>query len=197
MLDIFRRTVSRLSTTLPRRMRGKTMPAFMLSGALLGAAGGIGFDTAIGHTSETEFCLSCHEMKTLQTELTRTVHFKNRSGVRLSCGDCHVPKHQPDKLIAKIMALDDVYAHLMGTVDTPEKFEARRMEMAEKVWASMREDGSKACRACHSFDAMNFDKQSDRPRRKHAQAIDSGETCIDCHKGIAHALPAEFLAEDR
>jgi nitrate/TMAO reductase-like tetraheme cytochrome c subunit len=182
---------------MPDRLRGKALPAFMVSGALLGVAGGVSFDTVLGHTSETEFCLSCHEMKTLQTELTRTVHFSNRSGVRLGCGDCHVPRHQPDKLIAKIKALDDVYAHVMGTVDSPEKFEARRMAMAEKVWADMRADGSKACRHCHSFEAMNFDKQGDRPRRKHNQAMDSGETCIDCHKGIAHALPAEFLAEDR
>lgn len=197
MFNTLRHRAAGLPKAMLRRMRGKAMPAFMVSGALLGAVGGIGFDTAIGRTSETEFCLSCHEMQTLQTELANTVHFKNRSGVRLTCGDCHVPREQPDKLIAKIMALDDIYAHLVGSVDTPEKFEARRMEMAEKVWTSMREDGSKACRACHSFEAMNLDKQADRPRRKHTQAIDSGETCIDCHKGIAHALPAEFLAEDR
>ncbi|MFA5082887.1 MAG: NapC/NirT family cytochrome c [Hydrogenophilaceae bacterium] len=197
MLEKLRRTVLLLPRALSGRMHGKALPAFMLSGALLGAVGGIGFDTAIGRTSETEFCLSCHEMKTLQTELAQTVHFSNRSGVRVSCGDCHVPRNQPDKLIAKIMALDDLYAHVMGSVDTKAKFEARRMAMAEKVWAAMRDDNSKACRACHSFEAMNFDKQGDRPRRKHNQAIDSGETCIDCHKGIAHALPAGFLADDR
>lgn len=180
-----------------RRMRGKALPAFVVAGTFFGVAGGIGFDTALGRTSTTEFCLSCHEMQTLQAELAQTVHFKNRSGVRVGCGDCHVPRHQPDKLVAKIFALDDLYGHVMGTIDTPEKFAARRMEMAEKVWASMRANGSAACKTCHSFAAMAFEAQSDRPRRKHNQAIRNGETCIDCHKGVAHALPAEFLADDR
>jgi nitrate/TMAO reductase-like tetraheme cytochrome c subunit len=179
-----------------RRMRGKALPVIVVTGAFVGVGGGIGFDTALGHTSTSAFCLSCHEMNILQEELSQTAHFKNRSGVRVGCGDCHVPPKQPDKLIAKIRALDDIYGHLMGTIDTPEKFEARRMVMAEKVWTAMREDGSAACRTCHSFEAMAFEEQSSRPRRKHNQAIESGKTCIDCHKGIAHALPAEFHDND-
>jgi nitrate/TMAO reductase-like tetraheme cytochrome c subunit len=178
-------------------MRGKVLPALAVTGAFFGVAGGIGFDTALGHTSTSAFCLSCHEMKSMQEELSRTVHFRNRSGVRVGCGDCHVPPNQPDKLIAKFRALDDLYAHFMGTIDTPEKFEARRLEMAEKVWTAMKADGSAACRTCHSFEAMAFEAQSRRPQRKHQQAIESGETCIDCHKGVAHVLPAEFLADDR
>lgn len=180
-----------------RRMRGKAVPAFVIAGAFVGVGGGVGFDTFLGHTSTTTFCLSCHEMNIPQEELSRTIHFKNRSGVRAGCGDCHVPRHQPDKFIAKVRALDDIYAHFMGAIDTPEKFEARRLVMAEKVWTAMRADGSAACRACHSFEAMAFEAQSSRPRRKHNQAIETGETCIDCHKGVAHALPAEFLADDR
>jgi nitrate/TMAO reductase-like tetraheme cytochrome c subunit len=178
-------------------MRGKALPAVVATGAFFGVAGGIGFDTALGRTSTTEFCLSCHEMKVLQEELSQTPHFRNRSGVRVGCSDCHVPRHQPAKLIAKLSALDDLYGHFTGSIDTPEKFEARRMEMADKVWAAMQEDGSAACRSCHSFGAMAFDAQSSRPRRKHNQAIRDGDTCIDCHKGVAHALPAEFLADDR
>lgn len=179
-----------------RRMRGKALPAIAVTGAFFGVAGGLGFDAFLGHTSTSTFCLSCHEMQTMQEELSQTVHFRNRSGVRVGCGDCHVPPKQPDKLIAKILALDDIYAHLVGTIDTPEKFEARRMVMAEKVWTAMREDSSAGCRTCHSFEAMAFEAQSSRPRRKHNQAIESGKTCIDCHKGIAHALPAEFHDND-
>jgi nitrate/TMAO reductase-like tetraheme cytochrome c subunit len=160
--------------------------------ALVGMVGLIGFDLVVEQTSTTDFCLSCHEMKIMQEELSKTVHFKNRTGVRVACGDCHVPRGQPDKLIAKVQALDDVYAHFVGTIDTPEKFEARREEMAHTVWAEMKANGSRACRACHAFEAMEFSKQADRPRRKHNEAMISGETCIDCHKGIAHALPKGF-----
>lgn len=179
-----------------RHMRGKTLPAFVTTGAMFGVAGGISFDTALGHTSKTDFCLSCHEMQVMQDELSRTAHFRSRSGMRLGCGDCHVPREQPEQLIAKIRAIDDIYGHLVGSIDTPEKFEARRLDMAETVWAGMRADGSKACRNCHSFEAMDFEAQSRRPRDKHNQAMQSGETCIDCHKGVAHALPSAFLADD-
>lgn len=197
MWKTFRLTALWQPKAMLNRVRGNALPAFAIAGTFAGVAGGIGFDTVLGHTSTTEFCLSCHEMRILQVELSKTVHFKNRSGVRVGCGDCHVPRKQPDKLIAKFFALDDIYGHFMGAIDSPEKFEARRMEMAEKVWASMREDGAAACKTCHSFDAMAFEAQSERPRRKHTQAFRNGETCIDCHKGVAHALPAEFLADDR
>lgn len=107
-----------------------------------------------------------------------------------------MPQKHSEKIIAKILALDDVYAHLVGTVDTPEKFEAKRLEMAEKVWASMRENDSGACRTCHSFEAMEFSKQASRPRHKHNQAMTNGEFCVDCHKGVAHQLPDGFRNDD-
>lgn len=172
-----------------RLSRGQLLLTYGLACALAGVGGLAGVDLAVERTSTTEFCLSCHEMKFMQEELSRTVHFKNRTGVRLACGDCHVPRKHPDKLIAKVQALDDVYWHLLGSINTPEKFEARREEMAHKVWAEMKANGSKACRACHAFEAMEFSKQAARPRRKHNEAMQSGETCIDCHKGVAHKLP--------
>src|SRR6516164_11379932 len=51
-----------------------------------------GFNTAIESTNTETFCLSCHEMRSnVYQELSRTVHFSNRSGVRAICSDCHVP----------------------------------------------------------------------------------------------------------
>jgi nitrate/TMAO reductase-like tetraheme cytochrome c subunit len=175
-----------------RLSQGQVLVTIGFSWALIGVAGWAGFGMFVEHTSTTEFCMSCHEMKSMQEELSKTVHFRNRTGVRVACGDCHVPQGQLDKLIAKVQALDDVYAHFIGTVDTPEKFEARREEMAHTVWAEMKANGSQACRTCHDFEAMDFSKQSERPRRKHNEAMSNGETCIDCHKGVAHALPRGF-----
>jgi nitrate/TMAO reductase-like tetraheme cytochrome c subunit len=36
---------------------------------------------------------------------------------------------------------------------------------------------------------MEFSMQAQRPRRKHNEAMQTGQTCIDCHKGVAHRLP--------
>ena len=39
------------------------------------------------------------------------------------------------------------------------------------------------------MDAMDLESQDRRAVRRHSQAADKGETCIDCHYGIVHALP--------
>ena len=45
----------------------------------------------------------------------------------------------------------------MGTIDTKEKFEAKRMEMAKREWARMKESDSIGCRNCHSFESMDIE----------------------------------------
>lgn len=169
-----------------------SMLGLVLLGALLGVVTLSGSSAFTSYTSTTEFCLSCHEMDIPYQEYTKTVHYKNPSGVRVGCSDCHVPRQQPDKLMAKIAALDDIYGHLVGVIDTAEKYEARRLHMAETVWARMSETQSRECRNCHEFETMDFDKQSKRPGRKHPQAMESGKHCIECHKGIAHAMPEGY-----
>jgi hypothetical protein len=39
---------------------------------------------------------------------------------------------------------------------------------------------------------MERAKQRPRAQKNHASADARGKTCIDCHKGIAHLLPAEY-----
>ena len=95
------------------------------------------FNVGLAYTNEMEFCTSCHSMKTNYDEYKETMHFKNTSGVQATCSDCHVPKEFGPKMYAKVMAAKDVYHEIMGTIDTPEKFEAHRWKMANRVWAKM------------------------------------------------------------
>jgi nitrate/TMAO reductase-like tetraheme cytochrome c subunit len=161
---------------------------------ILGGAGGVvawgGFNTFMEYTNTLEFCISCHEMEsTVYQEYKTSVHYTNASGVRAICSDCHVPKEWTPKLIRKIKATGELYHHLMGTIDTPEKFEQARAGLAARVWATMKANDSHECRNCHSFAAMDFHKQTARAAEKMQEAIKLGQTCIDCHKGIAHKLP--------
>ena len=89
----------------------------------------------------------------------------------------------------KIQASNELYHHCCGTIDTPEKFEAKRAELAEHVWATMKANDSRECRNCHSWEAMDFHKQTPRAREKMHEGRKEGKTCIECHKGIAHSLP--------
>ena len=172
-------------------------------GAILvaGGIGGIvfwgGFNTFMEYTNTLRFCVSCHEMDQLVfQEYKKTIHYTNRTGVRVICSDCHVPKEWTPKLIRKIQATNELFHKILGSIDTPEKFEAKRLELAEHVWASMEASDSRECRNCHSFEAMDFEKQRRRVRKIHPEAMREGKTCIDCHKGIAHKLPEDYDPED-
>jgi cytochrome c-type protein NapC len=167
----------------------------------VGGVGGIlfwgGFHTALEETNTLEFCTSCHEMRdTVYQEYKETVHYTNRTGVRATCPDCHVPRDWAHKVVRKIKATGEVYGKLMGHIDTPEKFEAKRMELATNEWNQMKASGSRECKNCHAFTAMNSDKQRPKAKAAHAKAPGEGKTCIDCHKGIAHLLPKEYNEDE-
>jgi cytochrome c-type protein NapC len=156
-----------------------------------------GFNTGMEATNTLEFCITCHEMRdNVYAEYKETIHYSNRTGVRAICSDCHVPKDWVHKMIRKSQASFEVWGKITGSIDTREKFEANRMELASHEWARMKDNNSRECRNCHSFDAMSPELQKQTPYRKHMKAKEEGKTCIDCHKGIAHQLPKEFEEDD-
>jgi cytochrome c-type protein NapC len=168
----------------------------LLTLLLAGFFGGIifwgGFNTALEQTNTLEFCISCHEMRdNVYQEYKTTIHYSNRSGVRAICSDCHVPHEWTAKMVRKMQASLELWGKITGKVDTTEKFNAYRMEMATKEWNRMQANGSRECRNCHGFDAMSEEKQEPRTYRKHTRAQTEGKSCIDCHKGIAHNLPVD------
>lgn len=152
------------------------------------------FNTVLEATNTEEFCIGCHEMKnTAYKEYKDTVHFKNNSGVKASCPDCHVPKPFIPKMLRKLAASKEVYSSFMGTIETPEKYDEHRLRMAQKVWKEMKDTDSRECRNCHNYEDMDLENQEKRARKKHdpKRIAERGETCIDCHQGIAHVLPEE------
>lgn len=155
-------------------------------GAVLGIAGTVSFDGAMKATSTQEFCLSCHEMSIPHREYQGKAHAQSRVGFTVTCGDCHIPRALIPKVERKIIAAREVWHHMLGTLDTPEKYEAHRREMAEREWARMEADDSAACRHCHDPDKM---QAKPHVQQIHRQALQGGATCINCHKGIAHNLP--------
>ena len=163
--------------------------ASLFTGIILWGA----FNTAMEATNNPEFCLSCHEMRdNIFPEYKKTIHYSNRVGVRATCSDCHVPKSWGYKLIRKVKASRELWGKLTGSIDTREKFEEHRMEMATREWERMKRTDSRECRNCHSFEAMRKSVDKMPIFERHMKAKDAGKTCIDCHKGIAHLLPREY-----
>ena len=154
------------------------------------------FNVGLSATNEMDFCTSCHSMKVNLEEYKETPHYKNPSGVRATCADCHVPKAFVPKMVAKVLAYKDVLHEILGTIDTKEKYEAHRWDMASRVWEKMRANDSRECRSCHAWDQMDLSEQDRSARKRHSRAQDEGKTCIDCHKGIAHEEPDEPEEEE-
>jgi len=153
-----------------------------------------GFNWSLELTNTESFCVTCHEMEAnVYREYKQTVHYSNRTGVRATCPDCHVPKTWVHKMARKIRASNELLHHFLGTINTREKYEGKRLELAKHVWKVMKETDSRECRNCHNFEYMDFVVQEKRSRARHEEAIDDGMTCIDCHKGIAHELPAGIV----
>ncbi|RFF28052.1 MULTISPECIES: NapC/NirT family cytochrome c [unclassified Wenzhouxiangella] len=190
---IFRRTWRAFSSPSSRYAFG----TLLIGGIIIGIIAWSGFNSVIAYTSTNEFCsTACHEMESfVYPDYTESHHFSNRSGVRAKCKDCHIPKAFFPKMATKIRAgLVEVPGHLMGKIDTQEKFDAHKLEMAERVWARLEESDSRECRSCHSYEAMSEDLQDRQAQRRHSAEYReaTGRTCINCHKGVAHELPEDM-----
>jgi len=167
-------------------MRNKAFLIIFLT-VLVGSALMTGFNTAVDKIDNLEFCISCHYIRaTIYQEYKESSHYQNRTGVRAECDDCHVPKPFIPLVLSKINAAKHIYHHLLGSINTPEKFEAKRLQMAKRVWKTMKETDSRECRSCHNEKAMDFSLQKRRAQVQHRDAEKNNETCIDCHKGITH-----------
>ena len=162
----------------------------VFAGAVVMALAIWGAWQGVHYTSTTEFCLSCHSMRTAGEEYKTSVHFRNASGVRAECKDCHIPPGIVPTLVRKTQALNDLYhTFISPSIDTPEKFTAKRAELAQREWARMSANNSAACQSCHSYEAMDHGKQSANAAAQMTAAAAKNSNCIDCHKGIAHHKP--------
>jgi cytochrome c-type protein NapC len=125
---------------------------------------------------DLEECESCHTVQA--SEFEASVHYINRSGVQAGCNNCHAfQKHKNGKNTSKDVTKD-------------------RLDMAMSEWMRMKENDSKECKTCHSTMAMDLAKQEPRSVARHEESFDADETsCINCHKGISHYLPAGWKAK--
>ncbi|OMH36244.1 NapC/NirT family cytochrome c [Motiliproteus sp. MSK22-1] len=166
---------------------------FMLAGVIFWG----GFNTAMEVTNTMEFCISCHEMEeNVYQEYKKSIHYNNRAGVQATCSDCHVPRPWGHKVVRKIQASNEVLHKVLGSIDTPEKFDNKRLELANNVWKAMKSTDSRECRNCHDFKTMQPENQKPRARKQHMNAMTAGNTCIDCHKGIAHKPVHDQLSDE-
>lgn len=165
--------------------------AVLLAGLAVGAVAFASVGSFMVYANSEAFCAnSCHEMNQLQKEHKGTIHDYNRSGVRATCNDCHVPHEYVPNYLAKLGLFSDVWGHFVTrSIATPEKFEAKRYTLARRVWIYMKENDSRECRHCHTTAKMDRDLQSEKAVKRHEKARVEGLTCIECHFAMSHKEP--------
>ncbi|MEZ8026023.1 trimethylamine N-oxide reductase cytochrome c-type subunit [Enterovibrio norvegicus] len=182
--------MKKLFQKLMKPSRKYPIIALVLVGAVIAISGVIAMNKTFEVFSSTEFCTSCHTMQQNYEEYKQSIHYSNAKGIRAECVDCHQPKDFVGKVWRKMGAATDLYHHFItGKIDTPEKFEEHRLELAQKVWDRMADENYKTCTTCHSYDAMDHSKQSVQAMKEMIPAAKENMACVECHKGIAHELP--------
>lgn len=174
--------VGRLWHTLRSPSARHSLGAILVMGGIVGWGLTWAAGQALDHVSTNAYCTSCHEMQAfVYPDHQVSSHYSNGAGVRARCADCHP---------APYYAFKDLFANWQGTIATRDLYEAKRRELARRVWTRMEERESAACKACHSHAAMNAHEQRAEAVTMMEWAQQDGtRTCVTCHKGVAHPLP--------
>lgn len=166
--------------------------AILVAGLALGGLTFGSLGSFMVYANSEAFCANaCHEMtSTVAVEYRNSVHDINRTGVRATCNDCHVPHDHIPNYLAKMGLLSDLWGHYVThSIDTPERFEAKRYELAKRVWLDMKANDSRECRYCHTAAKMDGSLQTNTARKRHETMRKEGLTCVDCHFAISHKEP--------
>ena len=143
------------------------------------------------HFSSTqEFCTTCHSMTFATDFYEQSAHFNSPSGVRASCGDCHVSEGVFAATWDHILGTADLLKQIFGPdYDDPVVNVLTMPESAFTARHWFRKTGSATCARCHELTAI-------QGTRADTNAIHLEETegkgCVDCHINLVHRpVPGE------
>jgi nitrate/TMAO reductase-like tetraheme cytochrome c subunit len=173
-------------------MRRLAIPVFItrhvLIALVVGGIGGLAFAGFLlefdRFTSRNAFCTACHSMTYAETAYQRSTHYNSASGVRASCGDCHV---SPGLLAATwdhLIGGKDLLKQWFGAdYDDPVINALLLPEAAFAARAWFRDRDSATCKRCHTMEAIQGKRADTAAIHRDETA---GKTCVDCHYNLVH-----------
>ena len=168
-------------------LSGGTIAA-MAIGLAMGIAVALGAEQIDRYTNTDEFCTSCHltgEYIAKSPTFLASTHQTRVGGVRPRCSDCHIPKGLvPATWTHVVKGIQDLYGEIRYDYRDPAVWEARRPELAYAVRDWMLANDSATCRTCHEQASIKPERK--RGQRQHAEALETGMTCIECHYNLVH-----------
>ncbi|MBD1390265.1 NapC/NirT family cytochrome c [Neiella sp. HB171785] len=171
-----------------------SIAALVALGVSIGVVGVVTFEVGMAYTNTEEFCTGCHLQPGATAETYHlSSHYNNRTGVRPICSDCHVPHEFGPKMWRKIIAAKEVWSHLMGNLETTEKYLQRVVHMREREINRLKANDSQECRNCHEVERWILALQTEKAQQFHQSMKNNNKTCIDCHQGMVHM--SDMVAE--
>ncbi|MBF0265412.1 MAG: NapC/NirT family cytochrome c [Gammaproteobacteria bacterium] len=173
-------------------MISKWLPDFItrhvLFALIIGSIVGMGFVLFLiefdHFTSSEEFCTTCHSMEIVAEPYRQSVHYNPSSGVRASCGDCHVSEGVLSATWDHFLGTKDLIKQLFGpNYDDPVVNALHLPEAAFAARQWFKNKDSATCKRCHVKEAINGDRAN---TLKIHQDDAKNKTCIECHYNLVH-----------
>jgi len=168
------------------------LPKYITRHVLLAlVAGGLGgtlfmvFLIELDHfTSTNAFCTGCHSMTYAEESYMQSAHYNSVSGVRASCGDCHVSEGVFAATWDHVLGTKDLLKQLFGPdYDDPVVNMLHLPDAAFHTRQWFRDRSSATCSRCHKLDAIEG-KRADTAAIHREET--EGKSCIDCHINLVH-----------
>jgi len=146
---------------------------------VIGVAGFLLLDSAMGPLSTPEFCTTCHEMDAAHESWEQSPHHTNASGVQVTCVSCHLPPREDSfaHVKAKVATgLKDGWRHTFGGEYDAE---AQRKHVLETL-------PSKRCLHCHAnLTALPKPQELDIVHKSACEkSTDPAFRCVACHDSL-------------
>lgn len=163
--------------------------SLVLIGLIIGLIISFGSSVGVKHTSDKNFCASCHTMQPMIDSYKMDVHGGAGShGIEVKCVDCHLPH-------------DSMASYLTEKVKTGwHDFYVENFQDPTKInWQEKRKHREtftydSSCLSCHTNlkDATESNLKALNAHRKYFAGTTT-KSCVGCHENVGHKDLGLFL----
>ncbi len=167
-------------------MKKKKVLLIFLPGIILGLFLSFTVKKTFTLTSTDKYCSSCHNHPKATQSWEQSVHYNNKSGIKVHCVQCHLPPKEKGRFMAKIkIGSSHLWSHLFKDSANFNWEEKSKPENAvNHVYET-------SCINCHQTLLPNSSNK--RREKAHLYYFDKKKTgdiqCINCHITVGHKKP--------
>ena len=139
-------------------------------------------------TSSEQFCTSCHSMELVAVPYRQSAHYNSASGVRASCGDCHVSEGVITATWDHFIGGKDLMKQIKGAIMGPNYDDpvVNALHLPDAAFAARKwfiDRNSATCKRCHEQQAIVGGRlETERVHKEDAE----NKTCVECHINLVH-----------